>query len=241
MLHCGKIGSGSGRTPYAETALRSVRRRRWASSSDSALGRPFRGPARRLRLAAAVVLGLLRRYLGAGLSHSRSPPPSPWPSRSCATSSRTTSSSAASRRSTRSPIRSRVGGYLDQVHFQDGALVKKGDLLFTIDQRPYQAAYDAAKSQVDVADERCSTSPRRSSSAPRRTGQDRAISRSRRSTTAGASILSRAGRSCRAPRPRCARPSLDLEFTEIKAPLSRPHRPPAGLGRQPGAGRPRRC
>src|SRR5262245_54126545 len=48
-------------------------------------------------------------------------------------------------------IRSRVGGYLDQVHFKDGALVNKGDLLFTIDQRPYQAAYDAAKSQVDVA------------------------------------------------------------------------------------------
>src|SRR5882757_4209973 len=48
-------------------------------------------------------------------------------------------------------IRSRVGGYLDKVSFQDGALVNKGDLLFTIDQRPYQAAYDAAKSQVDVA------------------------------------------------------------------------------------------
>ena len=50
-------------------------------------------------------------------------------------------------------IRSRVGGYLDKVHFQDGALVNKGDLLFTIDQRPYQAAYDAAKSQVDVCEQ----------------------------------------------------------------------------------------
>lgn len=48
-------------------------------------------------------------------------------------------------------VRSRVGGYLDQVHFRDGAMVKKGDLLFTIDKRPFQAAYDAAKSQVDVA------------------------------------------------------------------------------------------
>lgn len=48
-------------------------------------------------------------------------------------------------------VRSRVGGYLDEVHFTDGAMVKKGDLLFIIDQRPYQAAYDSAKSRVDVA------------------------------------------------------------------------------------------
>src|SRR5262245_37340270 len=48
-------------------------------------------------------------------------------------------------------IRSRVGGYLDEVHFTDGAIVNKGDPLFTIDQRPFQAAYDTAKSQVDVA------------------------------------------------------------------------------------------
>src|SRR5690606_40366309 len=45
-------------------------------------------------------------------------------------------------------VRSRVNGYLQEIHFTDGALVKKGDLLFTIDQRPYQATYDAAKSRV---------------------------------------------------------------------------------------------
>ncbi|MEW9808627.1 efflux RND transporter periplasmic adaptor subunit [Mesorhizobium marinum] len=48
-------------------------------------------------------------------------------------------------------VRSRVGGYLQAVHFTDGALVKQGDLLFTIDQRPFQAAFEAAKSRVDVA------------------------------------------------------------------------------------------
>ncbi|WP_274626229.1 efflux RND transporter periplasmic adaptor subunit [Arvimicrobium flavum] len=47
-------------------------------------------------------------------------------------------------------VRSRVAGYLDQVHFRDGAMVAEGELLFTIDRRPFQAAYDAAKSQVDV-------------------------------------------------------------------------------------------
>lgn len=48
-------------------------------------------------------------------------------------------------------VRSRVNGYLEKVHFKDGALVAKGQLLFTIDRRPYQTTYDAARSQVDVA------------------------------------------------------------------------------------------
>ena len=47
-------------------------------------------------------------------------------------------------------IRSRVGGYLDAVHFQDGTLVKKGDLLFTIDRRPFTAALTQARAQLDV-------------------------------------------------------------------------------------------
>src|SRR5215831_16065766 len=33
-------------------------------------------------------------------------------------------------------IRARVSGHLASVHFQDGQMVKKGDLLFTIDRRP---------------------------------------------------------------------------------------------------------
>ncbi|OAD23205.1 multidrug-efflux system secretion protein, HlyD family, partial [Candidatus Thiomargarita nelsonii] len=36
-------------------------------------------------------------------------------------------------------IRARVSDYLQSVHFRDGAIVKKGDLLFVIDLRPYQA------------------------------------------------------------------------------------------------------
>jgi RND family efflux transporter MFP subunit len=43
-------------------------------------------------------------------------------------------------------IRARVSGYLDSVHFTDGALVKQGDLLFVIDRRPYQAALAQAES-----------------------------------------------------------------------------------------------
>lgn len=37
-------------------------------------------------------------------------------------------------------VRARVSGYLDAVHFEDGAIVEEGQPLFTIDPRPYQAA-----------------------------------------------------------------------------------------------------
>ncbi|HVI54065.1 MAG TPA: efflux RND transporter periplasmic adaptor subunit [Luteibacter sp.] len=39
-------------------------------------------------------------------------------------------------------IKPRVSGYVDSVHFREGATVKKGDLLFTIDPRPYRAETD---------------------------------------------------------------------------------------------------
>jgi multidrug efflux system membrane fusion protein len=42
-------------------------------------------------------------------------------------------------------IRPQIGGVISQVHFQEGQEVKKGDLLFTIDPRPMQAALDAAR------------------------------------------------------------------------------------------------
>ncbi len=49
-------------------------------------------------------------------------------------------------------VRARVWGYLQSVNFTEGALVKKGDLLFQIDPRPYQALVNQAKSKV-VQDE----------------------------------------------------------------------------------------
>jgi multidrug efflux system membrane fusion protein len=48
-------------------------------------------------------------------------------------------------------VRSRIGGYLREVHFQDGALVKAGDLLFVIDQRPYVTALNEATAALEVA------------------------------------------------------------------------------------------
>jgi membrane fusion protein, multidrug efflux system len=45
-------------------------------------------------------------------------------------------------------VQAQVSGKILQRHFQDGADVKKGDLLFTIDPAPYQAAVDQAKAQA---------------------------------------------------------------------------------------------
>jgi RND family efflux transporter MFP subunit len=48
-------------------------------------------------------------------------------------------------------VRSRVTGYLDQVHFQDGELVRKGDLLFSIDRRSFEAAVAESGSRLEIA------------------------------------------------------------------------------------------
>ncbi len=48
-------------------------------------------------------------------------------------------------------IRARVSGYLTEVSFADGAIVKAGDLLYVIDPRPYQAAVDQAQANVEQA------------------------------------------------------------------------------------------
>jgi multidrug efflux system membrane fusion protein len=48
-------------------------------------------------------------------------------------------------------VRARVSGYLTEVKFTDGEDVKAGDLLFTIDPRPFERALDQAKAQLDQA------------------------------------------------------------------------------------------
>jgi membrane fusion protein, multidrug efflux system len=45
-------------------------------------------------------------------------------------------------------VRARVSGFIEQVHFKDGSVIKAGDLLFTIDKRPFQIATDIAKAEV---------------------------------------------------------------------------------------------
>jgi multidrug efflux system membrane fusion protein len=56
-------------------------------------------------------------------------------------------------------VRARVSGFIDKIHFRDGQLVNVGDLLFSIDKRPFEIAVESAeaevarnKAQVDLAE-----------------------------------------------------------------------------------------
>ncbi len=89
-------------------------------------------------------------------------------------------------------IRARVSGYLDKVHFQDGSTVRAGDLLFTIDQRPYRAALQEAEATFQSARARlefATTDLERRSAAPRREHSRAAL----RSAPPGVADCSRRG------------------------------------------------
>ncbi|MEQ1952391.1 efflux RND transporter periplasmic adaptor subunit [Mesorhizobium sp. CN2-181] len=114
-------------------------------------------------------------------------------------------------------VRSRVAGYLQEVHFRDGALVKKDDLLFTIDQRPYQAAYDAAKSQVDVTTSALAFAKmqlERAETLTKSGNLSMSTLDDRRREFLGAQALQQGAEAA------LRTASLNLEFTEIKAPLA---------------------
>lgn len=49
-------------------------------------------------------------------------------------------------------LRPRISGAIESIHFREGSLVRKGDLLFTIDPAPYQAEVEKAEAQVRAAE-----------------------------------------------------------------------------------------
>ncbi len=51
-------------------------------------------------------------------------------------------------------VRARVSGYLQSIHFEDGQFVEQGDLLFVIDERPFQAALALARANLTRAESR---------------------------------------------------------------------------------------
>lgn len=114
-------------------------------------------------------------------------------------------------------VRARVSGYLDKVHFQDGTLVKAGDVLFTIDPRPYQNALEQAQAAVTSSQVRLEFAQSDLDRAEqlRRSGNiaDQIYDQRRQSFLTAKAELDRAQAALR-------QAQLDVEFTEIKSPLS---------------------
>jgi multidrug resistance efflux pump len=65
-------------------------------------------------------------------------------------------------------IRPRVSGFVDKVHFRDGQIIKAGDVLFTIDPRPFEIAVDSAKAEVTRTEAQVQLAEGRARSSGRR-------------------------------------------------------------------------
>src|SRR5690606_7973751 len=113
-------------------------------------------------------------------------------------------------------MRPRVSGYIDRVVFTEGAEVKKGDLLFVIDQRPYRAALERAQAQLAQA---CSEAKLAASRDARSTELLEANAVSREEYEARRANSAQASAAVRAAEAAVDAARLDLQFTEVRAPI----------------------
>ena len=114
-------------------------------------------------------------------------------------------------------VRARVGGYISGVHFRDGDYVRRGQLLFTLDPRPAQAALASARAQLSQAQAQLSLA--RSELARSETLlESQAVSQAEVDTRRGA--LQTAEAAIAAANANVRARQLDLEFTRVTAPIS---------------------
>ena len=133
-------------------------------------------------------------------------------------------------------IRPRVSGYITEIRFAAGAIVKKGDLLYVIDPRPYQADFDRAAAELERMEAQLKLAQIELDRAKELRGKN-TISASefdqKAATYQGAFA---AVRSAEAAKNSAA---LNLEFTQIKSPIDgrvSDERITIGNLVQPGAG-----
>ena len=113
-------------------------------------------------------------------------------------------------------IRSRVGGYIDSVNFQPGAKVRKGQLLFQIDPRPYQAEANRAEAAVNSAKAKADLARLELARAERLLA-DKAIAQ--REYDERASSLKELDANARAAQAQYETARLNLGYTRIIAPI----------------------
>ena len=114
-------------------------------------------------------------------------------------------------------VRPRVSGAVEEVHFREGDMVTKGDKLFTIDLRPYQAAFeqaDAAFISATAKHELAASDFERA----KKLFDDKALSQREYDTRANAAKEAEAAvKSAEAQRTLA---SLNLEYAEVRAPIT---------------------
>lgn len=114
-------------------------------------------------------------------------------------------------------IRPRVSGYITAVNFKPGAEVKKGDVLFVIDQRPYQAEADRTKAVAAAAQARADLARLELQRAERLLADKAIAQREFDERSAGQKELDASARAAIAQH---ATASLNLAYTRVTAPIN---------------------
>lgn len=113
-------------------------------------------------------------------------------------------------------LRPRVSGYVQRVAFKEGQEVRKGDLLFVIDPRPYRAALDRALAALERARSEARLAQAQDARA-KQLIEAQAISREEFEARRAAAAQGDAG--VRAAEAAVAAARLDLQFTEVRSPI----------------------
>jgi len=113
-------------------------------------------------------------------------------------------------------VRARVSGYLESVDFKDGQMVKQGDLLFTIDKRPFQIALDQARANLSLAQSNL-TFTQSDLKRAQQLVTDKSITEQVYEQRAQAYRNAQASVAAATAAVRQA--DLDLQFTELRAPI----------------------
>jgi RND family efflux transporter MFP subunit len=114
-------------------------------------------------------------------------------------------------------VKAHVWGYLQKVHFQEGALVKKGAVLFELDPRPYEALLNQAKAKVRQDEAQLAFDEAEYQRNQRLAGTG-AVSRSDLDKSAAARGVDLAN--IEADKAQVAARDLDLQYTKVTAPVS---------------------
>jgi RND family efflux transporter MFP subunit len=114
-------------------------------------------------------------------------------------------------------VRARASGYLTEIHFEDGQIVRKGDLLFVIDPRPYEATLGAARAQLAQASAQVDLASRQLQRSAELRKRDYEAASSYDQRVLDLKVASAAVENAKAA---IRSAELNLEFTRITAPVT---------------------